>query len=127
MPAVGPVFWPYGVISKRAGRPYAPGDRGIWVKSKCLIREEFVVVGWTDTEGSRENVGALRLGYYTEDGRLRYAGTHRHDGEGTKAPVGSAGAAASGADATCRTATATTASVHRSSSPEYIGCGPKWS
>jgi DNA ligase D-like protein (predicted ligase) len=63
-----------GVISKRAGRPYAPGDRGIWVKSKCLIREEFVVVGWTDPEGSRENIGALRLGYYTEDGRLRYAG-----------------------------------------------------
>jgi ATP-dependent DNA ligase len=33
-----------GVISKRADRPYAPGDRGIWVKSKCLNREEFVVV-----------------------------------------------------------------------------------
>jgi DNA ligase D-like protein (predicted ligase) len=32
-----------GVISKRADRPYAPGDRGIWVKSKCLNREEFVV------------------------------------------------------------------------------------
>ena len=27
-----------GVISKRADRPYAPGDRGIWVKSKCLKR-----------------------------------------------------------------------------------------
>ena len=42
-----------GAISKRADRPYAPGDRGIWVKSKCLNREEFVVVGWTDPEGSR--------------------------------------------------------------------------
>ena len=31
-----------GAISKRADRPYAPGDRGIWVKSKCLNREEFV-------------------------------------------------------------------------------------
>jgi DNA ligase D-like protein (predicted ligase) len=40
-----------GVISKRADRPYAPGDRGIWVKSKCLNREEFVVVGWTDQVG----------------------------------------------------------------------------
>jgi bifunctional non-homologous end joining protein LigD len=63
-----------GVISKRADRPYAPGDRGIWVKSKCLNREEFVVVGWTDPEGSRQHIGALLLGYYTEDGRLHYAG-----------------------------------------------------
>jgi bifunctional non-homologous end joining protein LigD len=63
-----------GVISKRADRPYAPGDRGIWVKSKCLNREEFVVVGWTDPEGSRRHIGALLLGYYTEDGRLHYAG-----------------------------------------------------
>ena len=63
-----------GAISKRADQPYAPGDRGIWVKSKCLNREEFVVVGWTDPEGSRSHVGALLLGYYTEDGRLHYAG-----------------------------------------------------
>jgi bifunctional non-homologous end joining protein LigD len=49
-------------------------DRGIWVKSKCLNREEFIVVGWTDTEGSRLHIGALRFGYYTEDGRLLYAG-----------------------------------------------------
>ncbi len=63
-----------GAISKRADRPYAPGDRGIWVKSKCLNREEFVVVGWTDPEGSRPHIGALLLGYYTKDGRLLYAG-----------------------------------------------------
>src|SRR3984893_1275313 len=63
-----------GVISKRADRPYAPGDRGLWVKSKCLNREEFVVVGWTDPEGSRRHIGALLLGYYTKNGRLHYAG-----------------------------------------------------
>ena len=45
---------------------YAPGNRGIWVKSKCLNREEFVVVGWTDPEGSRRHIGALLLGYYTK-------------------------------------------------------------
>jgi bifunctional non-homologous end joining protein LigD len=43
------------------------------VKSKCLNREEFVVVGWTDPEG-RSRIGALLLGYYTRDGRLHYAG-----------------------------------------------------
>jgi bifunctional non-homologous end joining protein LigD len=63
-----------GVISKRVDRAYAPGDRGIWVKSKCLNREEFVVVGWTDPEGSRPHIGALLLGYYTPAGQLRYAG-----------------------------------------------------
>jgi ATP-dependent DNA ligase len=63
-----------GVISKRVDRPYAPGDRGLWVKSKCLNREEFVVVGWTKPSGSRQHLGALLLGYYTEDGRLHYAG-----------------------------------------------------
>jgi bifunctional non-homologous end joining protein LigD len=56
-----------GVISKRLDQPYAPGDRGLWVKSKCLNREEFVVVGWTDPTGSRPHIGALLLGYYTED------------------------------------------------------------
>jgi len=44
------------------------------VKSKCLNREEFVVLGWTDPEGSRSHLGALLLGYYTDDGRLHYAG-----------------------------------------------------
>jgi bifunctional non-homologous end joining protein LigD len=39
-----------------------------------LNREEFVVVGWTDPTGSRSHIGALLLGYYTEDGRLHYAG-----------------------------------------------------
>lgn len=63
-----------GVISKRMDRPYAPGDRGLWVKSKCLNREEFIVIGWTDPAGSRSHIGALLLGYYTEDGKLHYAG-----------------------------------------------------
>jgi bifunctional non-homologous end joining protein LigD len=44
------------------------------VKSKCLNREGFVVVGWTDPEGSRQHIGALLLGYYTDDGGLHYAG-----------------------------------------------------
>src|ERR1044072_5500864 len=56
------------------GRSTLPGDRGISVKSKCLNREEFVVVGWTEPEGSRSHIGALLLGYYTEDGQLHYAG-----------------------------------------------------
>jgi ATP-dependent DNA ligase len=63
-----------GIISKRVDAPYAPGNRGLWVKVKCLNREEFVVVGWTDPEGSRPRLGALLLAYYTPAGQLVYAG-----------------------------------------------------
>jgi DNA ligase D-like protein (predicted ligase) len=62
-----------GVVSKQTDSQYSPGNRGIWVKSKCLNRAEFVLVGWTDPEGSRSSLGALLLGYYDE-GRLMYAG-----------------------------------------------------
>jgi DNA ligase D-like protein (predicted ligase) len=62
-----------GVVSKQIDSQYSPGNRGIWVKSKCLNRAEFVIVGWTDPEGSRSSIGALLLGYH-EHGRLMYAG-----------------------------------------------------
>jgi ATP-dependent DNA ligase len=31
-------------------------------------------VGWSDPEGSRPHLGALLLGYYTDDGKLTCAG-----------------------------------------------------
>jgi ATP-dependent DNA ligase len=63
-----------GVVSKTADAAYAPGNRGLWRKAKWLNRQEFVVVGWSDPEGSRPHLGALLLGYYTDDGKLNYAG-----------------------------------------------------
>jgi bifunctional non-homologous end joining protein LigD len=63
-----------GIITERLDAPYVPGDRGLWLKTKCLNREEFVVVGWTDPEGSRPFIGALLLGYYDANGQLIYAG-----------------------------------------------------
>jgi DNA ligase D-like protein (predicted ligase) len=63
-----------GIVSKRNDAPYASGDRRIWLKTKCLNREEFVVVGWSNPEGSRPRLGALLLGYYMPNGRLIYAG-----------------------------------------------------
>jgi hypothetical protein len=41
---------------------------------KCLNREEFIFVGWSDPEGSRHRLGSLLLAYYTPDGKLIYAG-----------------------------------------------------
>ena len=63
-----------GIISKLADAPYSPGDRGLWVKVKCENREEFVVIGWTDPEGTRPWLGALKLAYYDRKGRLVHAG-----------------------------------------------------
>ena len=54
--------------------PYVTGDRGLWRKVKCHQREEFVIVGYTDPEGSRPFLGALLLAYYDDAGRLVYAG-----------------------------------------------------
>jgi ATP dependent DNA ligase C terminal region len=62
-----------GIVSKGADAPYTPGNRGLWRKVKCLNCAEFVVVGWTDPEGSRPYLGALLLAYYDPGGRLVYA------------------------------------------------------
>jgi bifunctional non-homologous end joining protein LigD len=62
-----------GIVSKRINGRYEP-DRRTWLKIKCLNREEFVVVGWSDPEGSRHRIGSLLLGYYTPQRTLIYAG-----------------------------------------------------
>jgi ATP-dependent DNA ligase len=63
-----------GIVSKPADAPYLPGDRRAWLKVKCLNREEFVVVGWSEPEGHRHRLGSLLLGYYDGAGELIYAG-----------------------------------------------------
>ena len=63
-----------GVIAKRAGSPYRPGRTRDWLKVKCENGQEFVIGGYTDPQRSRIGFGALLLGYYDRDGKLRYAG-----------------------------------------------------
>jgi bifunctional non-homologous end joining protein LigD len=63
-----------GIVSKQVDAPYLPGERGHWLKVKGLNRDEFVVVGWTEPEGSRPWIGSLLLAYYDPEGRLVYAG-----------------------------------------------------
>jgi bifunctional non-homologous end joining protein LigD len=63
-----------GIISKRADSPYHPGRGHDWVKVKCGMRQEMVIGGYTDPEGSRSGFGALLLGVYEPDGSLRYSG-----------------------------------------------------
>ncbi len=62
-----------GVVSKRDDSTYPVGRSPLWIKSKCARRQEFVIVGFTDPQGSRDHFGALLLGVY--DGTaLHYAG-----------------------------------------------------
>ncbi len=65
-----------GVIAKRIGSPYLPGQReSSWLKIKNVQRQEVVIGGWTDGTGSRSgSFGALELGVYDAQGKLRHAG-----------------------------------------------------
>lgn len=63
-----------GIISKLADRPYRSGRSRDWQKIKCIRRQEFVIIGYTDPAGSRRGFGALLLGIHEQEGVLRYAG-----------------------------------------------------
>jgi bifunctional non-homologous end joining protein LigD len=63
-----------GMIAKLAQSPYSGGRNRAWVKVKCGMRQEMVIGGFTDPEGSRQGLGALLLGVYQPDGKLRYSG-----------------------------------------------------
>ena len=63
-----------GAVSKRADSAYREGVRTRdWLKVKCGQRQEMVIGGFTDPQGSRSGFGALLLGIY-EGGKLRDAG-----------------------------------------------------
>jgi bifunctional non-homologous end joining protein LigD len=63
-----------GMVSKRINLPYQAGRGSAWQKIKCERRQEMVIGGFTDPEGSRHGFGALLLGVYEPDGRLAYSG-----------------------------------------------------
>ena len=62
-----------GIISKRRDLQHRPGRHGGWLKIKCTLRQEFVIGGFTDPEGTRSGLGALLIGYY-EGKRLVFSG-----------------------------------------------------
>ena len=62
-----------GLISKRVNAPYVPGRHGDWLKTKCVQRQEFIILGYSNARRGSRALGALYLGYRVE-GELRYAG-----------------------------------------------------
>jgi len=61
-----------GIISKKADAPYRGARARNWLKIKCIQRQEFVIIGWSESDkriGFRSLLLAVRDG-----GELTYAG-----------------------------------------------------
>lgn len=61
-----------GIISKRAADPYRSGRAQSWLKIKCGMEQEFVIIGWRASKKSRAFSSILLA--VREDGELRYCG-----------------------------------------------------
>jgi bifunctional non-homologous end joining protein LigD len=62
-----------GIISKRADVPYRSGRGDHWLKSKCLERQEFIILGYIPSTAASRSVGSLALGYH-DNQKLVYVG-----------------------------------------------------
>lgn len=62
-----------GIISKKADAPYRHARTKNWLKVKCTRRQEFVIIGWSESDKKGRGFRALLLGLH-EKGKLRYAG-----------------------------------------------------
>ncbi|MFA7601714.1 MAG: DNA ligase D [Novosphingobium sp.] len=62
-----------GIISKRIDAPYRGMRTRNWVKVKCTRRQEFVVIGWSQSSARARPFASLFLAQH-EDGRLIYKG-----------------------------------------------------
>lgn len=62
-----------GIISKRADAPYRSGRTTSWLKSKCGMEQEFVIIGWRPSDKKGRAFSSLLLAA-REQGKLRYAG-----------------------------------------------------
>ena len=63
-----------GVIGKRKDSGYTSRRSSDWIKLKCGKRQEFVIGGYTDPQGTRSGLGSLLLGVHNDKGDLQYAG-----------------------------------------------------
>ncbi|HTU13494.1 MAG TPA: DNA ligase D [Allosphingosinicella sp.] len=62
-----------GIIAKKADAPYRHARTKSWLKIKCTRRQEFVILGWSESDKKGRGFRALLLGLH-EGGKLRYAG-----------------------------------------------------
>ena len=62
-----------GIISKRIDAPYRSTRSKDWVKVKCTLRQEFVIVGWKKSPSKARPFASLLLAQ-NEGGKLVYKG-----------------------------------------------------
>jgi bifunctional non-homologous end joining protein LigD len=63
-----------GIVAKKRSSAYQEKRSNDWLKIKITQRQECVIGGYTDPEGSREYFGALVLGLYDRQGQLIHVG-----------------------------------------------------
>src|SRR5215208_1787374 len=65
-----------GIVCKHLDSRYTPGIRSRdWIKTPHRKRSEFIIGGWLPGMGvNRHTVGAVVVGAYAPDGRLRFGG-----------------------------------------------------
>jgi bifunctional non-homologous end joining protein LigD len=61
-----------GIIAKKTDAPYRAGRHGAWLKVKCAKDQEFVLVGFAESDKARAFSSILVAA--REDGALRYTG-----------------------------------------------------
>lgn len=62
-----------GIIAKRADAPYRSGRSKSWLKIKCGMEQEFVIIGWRASDKAGRPFSSLLLAV-RDGGKLRYAG-----------------------------------------------------
>lgn len=62
-----------GIISKRIDAPYRSARTKVWVKVKCTLRQEFVLIGWKRSKARGRPFSSLLLAQH-ENGKLVYKG-----------------------------------------------------
>jgi bifunctional non-homologous end joining protein LigD len=63
-----------GILAKKRDSPYQEERSRDWLKIKITQRQECVIGGYTDPEGSRQYFGSLVLGLYDKGGHLIHVG-----------------------------------------------------
>jgi bifunctional non-homologous end joining protein LigD len=62
-----------GIVSKQADAPYRSGRTKSWLKSKCGMEQEFVIIGWRPSTKRSRPFSSILLAV-RDEGELRYAG-----------------------------------------------------
>jgi bifunctional non-homologous end joining protein LigD len=62
-----------GIISKRADVSYSSGRTPDWIKSKCTLRQEFIIIGYLPSAATGRGLRSILVAYQ-ENGKLKYGG-----------------------------------------------------